>query len=79
MRQRRVAGQRKRAQAPEVGAEQVELDDHRVVGVVQRDQLVALIREGGTALGEVGANLLLSVIHVAGRPDPPARRDRPIC
>jgi hypothetical protein len=36
-----------------VDPEQVELDDHRVVGVAQRDELVALIGKGSAALGEV--------------------------
>src|SRR6476620_7706158 len=62
-----------RWQAPErtvVGAVEVGLDDHRIVRVVQGDQLVALVREGGAGLLEVGGDLSLAVVHLAG-PDQP--------
>ena len=70
---KRAAGGRERAQRAEVRAEQVELDDHRVVGVVQRDELVALVGERAAALGEVGAHRLLAVVDVAGRDELVAR------
>src|ERR1700692_4390296 len=51
---------------PEGGPEQVELDDHGVVDVVEGDQLVALVGERGASLGVVAANLGLAVVDVAG-------------
>jgi len=64
---KRATGRGQGAQAPQVGAQQVELDDHCVIGVVQRDDLVALVGKRRPAFGEVGANLLLTVEDVAGR------------
>jgi hypothetical protein len=52
-----------------VGPLQVELGDDRAVGVVQRDQLVALVGERRARLSEVGHDLLRPVVHVAGRDD----------
>ena len=52
---------------------QVELGDHRVVGVVQRDQLVALVGERRAALLEVRRDRRLAVVHVAGRDELVAR------
>ncbi len=61
-------------------AEQVELDDHALLGVVERDQLVALIGERSARLGEVSADLALTVVDVARGDDLVARvrkgRDR---
>ena len=61
-----TTGRGESSQRAEVGAEQVELDDHGVLAVVQGDHLVALIWEGGAALGVVTAHLLLAVVHLAG-------------
>ena len=52
-----------------MGAEQIELHDHRVLGVVQRERLVALIGKRRAGLREVAPNVVLAVIHVAGRDD----------
>ena len=46
---------------------QVELRHDRVVGMVQGDQLVALIRERGPRLLEVARHLPLAVVPVPGR------------
>ena len=46
-------------------AVEVRLHDHRVVGVVERDQLVALVGERGPSLLEVAVDLGLPVEHVA--------------
>ena len=54
-------------------AEEVELDDHGVVGVVELDQAVALIGERAARLLEVRADGLLAVIYIAGRDDLVAR------
>ena len=51
---------------PEVGAEQVELDDDGVVAVVQGDELVALIGERRARPPEVLAHLVLAVEHLTG-------------
>src|SRR5947208_5923188 len=67
------AGGRHPAQRPEVGPEQIELDDHSVVGVVERDQLVALIREGGARLLVVAAHGRLAVVDIARGDDLVAR------
>jgi hypothetical protein len=48
-----------------MGAEEVRLDDHRIVGVVEGDQLVALVREGGAGLLEVPRDLLRPVVDIA--------------
>ena len=53
-------------QRAEMRAEQIELHDHRVLGMVQRDQLVALVWKRGAALVEVAQHLLLPVVYVAG-------------
>ena len=50
----------------EVGAEQVELDDHGVVGGADRHELVPLIGERRAAALEVAADLLLAVEHLSG-------------
>jgi hypothetical protein len=63
----RATGGRERAQRSEVRAEHVDLGDDRVVGVVERDQLVALVGERPAALGEVAANRLLAVVDITGR------------
>src|SRR5689334_19918083 len=68
-----AAGRRDPAQLAFVGPEQVELDDHRVVGVVEGDQLVALVGKRGARLGEVPTDLLLAVVDVARRDDLVAR------
>ena len=52
----RAARRRERAQRSEVRPEDVDLDDHGVVGVVQRDELVALVGKGSSGLGEVATN-----------------------
>jgi hypothetical protein len=52
---------------------QDELGDHRVVGVVQRDQLVALVGERGARLVEVALDRLGAVVDLAGRDDLVAR------
>ena len=44
-----------------MGALEDELDDHGVVGVMQRDELVALVRERGAGGAEVLPHLLLAV------------------
>ena len=49
-----------------MGPVQVRLDDHRVVGVVQRDQLVSLVGKGGAGLLEVPGHLLRAVVDLAG-------------
>ena len=49
-----------------MGAADDRLDQHGVVGVVERDQLVALVREGPAALLEVPRHLLGPVVDVAG-------------
>ena len=48
-------------------AEQPELDDHAVVEVAQRDQLVALVGEGAARLAEVFAHGRLAVVDRAAR------------
>ena len=58
---------------PEVRAEQGELDDHAVVDVMQRDELVALVGECRARLGEVAPHLLLPVKHLPGGDDLVAR------
>ena len=70
---KRAAGGRDPTELAEVGAEQVELGDHRVVRVVQRDQLVALVGEGGARLREVAHHLLGPVVHLARGDDLVAR------
>lgn len=50
-----------------MGAGQVELDDHGVVGVMQRDEFVALVWEGATALGKISADFRFTVKDVARR------------
>src|ERR1700677_2793688 len=60
-----AAGGWQRSQRAEMSAEQLELRDHARVGVVQRDQLVALVGKGGACLGEVAPYLLLAVVHVS--------------
>jgi hypothetical protein len=62
----RAARRRQRAQRSEVRPGDVDLDDDGVVGVVQGDELVALIGKGSSGLGEVAANRLLAVIDIAG-------------
>ena len=57
----RLAGGREVAERPLVGALEDELDDHGVVGVMQRDELVALVRERGARGAEVLPHLLLAV------------------
>ena len=52
-----------------VRAAEPELDDHGVVGVVQRDQLIALVWEGRSGLVEVPAHLGFAVVDLAGRDD----------
>jgi hypothetical protein len=42
----------------ELRPEHIELDDHGVIGMVERDELVALIRKRSPALGEVGQKSL---------------------
>src|SRR3954447_19915337 len=69
----RTPSRRDPAQLAPMRAEQHELGDHRVVGVVQRDQLVALVGERGARLGEVPRDLVGAVVHVAGRHDLVAR------
>jgi hypothetical protein len=49
-----------------VRAVQVRLDDHRIVRVVHRDQVVALVRERGPGLLEVARDLTRAVVDVAG-------------
>ena len=48
-----------------MGSEQVGLDDHRVVGVVEGEQLVALVGERGARLLEVSGHRLAAVVDVA--------------
>ena len=67
------SGRRQPAKRSEVRALQVELDDHRVIGVVQRDQLVALVGERRARLLEVARHLALPVVYVAGGDDLVAR------
>ena len=52
-----------------MGAAQPGLDDHGVFGVVELDQLVALVGEGAAGLLVVGGDLLGPVVDVAGRDD----------
>src|SRR5262245_17964360 len=59
---------RQPAQRPGVGAAHHGLDQDRIVRVVQREQLIALVRERGSGLLEVAANLGLAIEDVA-RPD----------
>ena len=59
-------------------AEEVELDDDGVVGVVHRDEFVALVWEGPTALGKIFADFGFAVEDVARRDELVARmRERP--
>src|SRR5258708_14180090 len=59
-------------------AEHVELDDDGVVGVIHRDELVALVRESAAALGKVPADLRFAVEDVARGDELVARmRERP--
>jgi hypothetical protein len=48
-----------------VRAVEVRLDDHRIVRVVHRDQLVALIRERSPGVLEVARDLTRAVVDVA--------------
>src|SRR5438105_4056179 len=48
-----------------MGPLEVELGDHGLIGVVQRDQLVALIGERGPRGPEVLRHLLLPVVYLA--------------
>src|SRR5215470_16371410 len=54
------------AQRAPVGSPDDRLDHHAVVGVMERAQLVPLVREGAPALLEVGAHLLGPVVDLAG-------------
>jgi hypothetical protein len=63
------AGRWQAAEGAEVRALQVELGQHRVLGVVEPDQLVALVGECGARLLEVARHLLGAVVHVAVRDD----------
>ena len=56
-----------------MGAEQVELDDHGVVGVVEDGVLVALIGKRGACGAEVLGDLLGAVVYFAGGDDLVAR------
>src|SRR5213075_1492588 len=49
----RTPGRLEAAQRPLVGPAQPELRDHRVVGVMESDQLVALVRERAARVAEV--------------------------
>jgi hypothetical protein len=44
---------------------QVKLRNHSVIGVVKRDELVALVGKRGASLLEIAANLDLAVVHIA--------------
>ena len=54
-------------------SQQVELGDDRVVGVMQRDEFVALIRKRSATLGEIGTHRLFTVIYIARRDELIAR------
>ena len=54
-------------------AEQVELHDHAVVGVVDRDHLVALVGKGRARARVVGAHGGFAVVHLTGRDELVAR------
>src|SRR6478609_7834900 len=54
-------------------AEEVKLDDDGVVGVVHRDEFVALVWEGGTALGKISADFRFAVKDIARRDELIAR------
>ena len=56
-----------------MSAEQIELGDDRVLGVMQCDELVALVWKRGAGLGEVPTNLRLAVVDVARGDDLVAR------
>src|SRR5262249_17481729 len=58
---------------PLMGAVEVGLHDHRVVRVVERDQLIPLVGKGGARLVEVAGDLLGAVIDVAGADELVAR------
>jgi hypothetical protein len=48
-------------------AEEVELDDYGVVGVMQRDEFVVLVWEGAAALGQISADFRFTVEDVTRR------------
>ena len=50
-----------------MGPEEPEFDDHGVVGMAQRDQLVALIRKSRPGLPEILPDRELAVVHLIRR------------
>ena len=69
----RLAGRRETVELAEIGSQQVEFDDHRVVGDVVADVVVALVRERGPGHAVVAHHLVVAVEDLTRRHDLVAR------
>ena len=69
----RLARRRKAVELAEIGSQQVEFDDHRVVGDVVADVVVALVGERGAGQAVVPHHLVVAVEDLTRRHDLVAR------